>query len=47
MNACSRNSVLMNLCPCNQAKFYAPASRQSFIKQLSEANPVLDLPGDE
>ncbi|GAX74303.1 hypothetical protein CEUSTIGMA_g1752.t1 [Chlamydomonas eustigma] len=30
-----------------QAKFYAPASRQAFIKQLSESNPVLDLPGDE
>ena len=30
-----------------QARFYAPASRQAFIKRMAEVNPTLDLPGDD
>ena len=30
-----------------QARFYAPKSRQAFIKRMSEGNPILELPGDD
>jgi hypothetical protein len=30
-----------------QARFYAPTSRQGFVKRMSSAGPLLDVPSAE